>query len=284
MPALVTPFDRYGDIDLQAHETNLRVLADRGIRGFLIAGSTGEGSTFEPGERGTLVELQRRLLGRSSYVMVGVWAESVRLAMGQVDEAAEAGADSVLVVTPTTLARRSVDAQRRYFTAVGSASPIPVLLYSVPPNTGYALDEAAALELAQHPNIVGMKDSGADAARIQRIIASTPDDFMVFNGASASVSLAMASGAFGAITASTNYIPGAMSEIVTATRKSTSKGFSLQPEVTAVTRTVETHGIPGVKAASSAAGLDAGLPRAPFKAVSSTLARRLVATAQRFDR
>ena len=67
-------------------------------------------------------------------------AESVRQALNQIEEGAHAGADAVLVVTPTTITRRSVPAQVTYFTQVARHSPLPVLLYSVPPNTGYALD------------------------------------------------------------------------------------------------------------------------------------------------
>jgi 4-hydroxy-2-oxoglutarate aldolase len=272
MPALITPFDKRGDIDLAAHRHNLSALAAQGIEGFLIAGSTGEGSTIEPGERAALLTELWATLGAKPFAMVGIWAESVRMALTQISESAEAGADAVLVVTPTTFARRSTAAQEAYFTAVADASPIPVLLYSVPPNTGYALAEDVTARLAGHPNIVGMKDSGGDAVRIQRILTAAPEDFIMFNGATASLSLAVAAGAFGAITASANYMPGPILEMVATARRSTAKGLALQAHLTATSAIVEAPGIPGVKAAAGGTGLQPGHPRAPLSAVDKKTA------------
>jgi 4-hydroxy-2-oxoglutarate aldolase len=150
-----------------------------------------------------------------------------------------------------------------------------VLLYSVPPNTGYALDEAATIRLAQQPNIVGMKDSGGDAVRIQRIITGAPDDFILYNGATASISLAMAAGAYGAITASVNYTPEALRHMVGLARRSPAKAIEAQAKLTAVSAVVEGPGIPGVKAASLVAGLEPGLPRAPLSAVDKKTAARV---------
>jgi 4-hydroxy-2-oxoglutarate aldolase len=279
MPALVTPFDRTGEIDHRAHRHNVGTLSDHGLDGFLVAGSTGEGSTCEPGERASLVAGVRNSLGSRPFVVVGVWAESVRMAMTQIGESADAGADAVLVVTPTTLARRSVALQEAYFTAVAKASPLPVLVYSVPPNTGYALDEAATMRIAQHPNIVGMKDSGGDAVRIQRIITGAPDDFILYNGATASISLAMAAGAYGGITASVNYMPKALRDIVALARRSPAKAIEAQSKLTEISAVVEAHGIPGVKAASVVAGLEPGSSRAPLAAVDKKTAARVQAAA-----
>ena len=281
MPALITPFDKRGDIDLTAHRHNLAALAGHGIEGFLIAGSTGEGSTIEPGERATLLTELWATLGAKPFAMVGIWAESVRMALTQVGESADAGADAVLVVTPTTFARRTTAAQEAYFTAVADASPVPVLLYSVPPNTGYALAEDVTSRLAIHPNIVGMKDSGGDAVRIQRILTAAPEDFILFNGATASLSLAMAAGAYGAITASANYMPGPILEMVATARRSTAKSLALQGRLTAVSSVVESPGIPGVKAAAAGAGLQAGVPRAPLSAVDRKTATRVLEAAGR---
>lgn len=283
MPALITPFDRRGDVDLDAHRHNVSVLAGRGIDGFLIGGSTGEGSLLEAGERAALIEAVRSQLGEKPFVIVGVWAESVRQALAQIDEAANAGAEAALVVTPTTLARRSVAVQRTFFEAVNKQSRLPVLLYSVPPNTGYALDLDATIALAHLDNIVGMKDSGGDAVRIQRIVEGAPGDFMVFNGASRSVALAVIAGAYGGITASANVFPRQATELVGAARRSPRKGLELQPAFTAVTAAIEAHGIPGVKAAADALGLRAGAPRLPFKPLSRSKARTVSDRATAFD-
>lgn len=284
MPALVTPFDRRGELDIDAHRHNLTALSDLGIEGFLLAGSTGEGSFLEAGERSLLTETLRSELGAKPFVLVGIWAESVRQGLAQIAEAERSGADGVLVVTPTTLARRSVAVQVAYFEGLARQSPLPVLLYSVPPNTGYALDLDAALSLAQLDAIVGMKDSGGDAVRIQRIVDGAPDDFLLFNGASRSIALAMTAGAYGAITASSNFIPRAIGQLVETSFESPRKGIGMQPGITALTAAVESLGIPGVKAAATAIGLRPGMPRPPLKPLPKGKARSVAEHLQTFDR
>lgn len=275
MPALVTPFTRNGRLDLDAHVFNLTTLSALGIKGFLLAGSTGEGSLLDPGERGDLTTTARATVSAARHLMVGINAESTRQALAQVEEAASAGADAVLVLGPVTLARNSLDAQRRFFTEIADHSPLPTLLYSVPRNTGYALDESLALELSGHPNIVGMKDSGGDPLRIGRIARKAGPDFTVFNGATVSLTMAIAGGAHGAITASTNYLPRRMQELVRLARRSPTKALALQDEITAIATRIEAPGIPGVKAAARAAGLRPGYPRAPFAPADRTWIRTI---------
>lgn len=265
MPALVTPFTKSGRISRASHASNLETLTNRGIEGFLLAGSTGEGPALERGERASLVKIARKTLGPNPHVMVGIVAESVRQAAAQIKEAAAAGADAVLVLSPVTLARNSVDAHRRFFTQIADDSSLPTLLYSVPRNTGYALDEALAIELSGHSNIVGMKDSGGDAVRIGRIARQAGGGFTVFNGASASIAAAIAGGAHGAITASTNYLPLTVARLVVAARAGQNEALQLQNTVTSVTAQIESLGVPGVKAAAKVGGLAAGHPRQPLE-------------------
>ncbi len=156
MPALITPFTRGGEIDTRAHTTNLRLLAAAGIDGFVIGGSNGEGPYLEPGERFRLVKAGRR---RKSHFMIGIAAESTRVALHQVEEAIEGGADSILVMTPTTLTRGRDEAVLRFYKTIADTSTAPVFLYSVPSVTGYNLPLELVWRLSRHDNIVGMKDS-----------------------------------------------------------------------------------------------------------------------------
>ena len=105
LPALITPFSRSGELDLNAHRHNLRTLTKRGIKGFLVGGSTGEGPYLDPGERATLLTATRQELGTRPFLLAGVAGESLRVATAQVEEAAVAGADAVLALTPTSLVR-----------------------------------------------------------------------------------------------------------------------------------------------------------------------------------
>lgn len=265
MPALITPFTQRGEIDTKAHTHNMRFLAEVGVEGFLIAGSNGEGPYLEPGERGRLVRAGRR---RKAHFMVGIAAETTRVALSQIAEAAEAGADSLLILTPTTLARDRDDAVIRFFRTVADQATLPVLLYSVPPVTGYSLPLELVWRLSRHEKIVGMKDSSGDVVRLQSIIDATPGDFVLYSGASRALTAAIAVGCHGAITGSGNYAPDLVLRTLRTAKEDPAKARRLQKRLSALSGDVDALGVPGVKAAARAAGLKPGYPREPLVRLS----------------
>lgn len=275
MPALVTPFDKAGEIDLEAHRHNLGLLWDRGIRGFVIAGSTGEGPYLESGERQALLEQARATLGVKAYLVCGVAAETIRQAQAMIAEAIAGGADAILVLTPTTLTRNRLQYVEGFYRVLAEASSLAIYLYSVPAVTAFELPEDLVIRLAAHPNIVGIKDSGGHPVRLQRIVATTPDDFTVFTGSTQAVTLAITAGAHGAITASANYMPERLHATLDAAFRQPTKARPLQQEISRISAAVEAHGIPGVKAAAAATGLRPGNPRLPLPSLSRRESARL---------
>ena len=265
MLALITPFTRSGEVDTRAHTHNLRVLAEKGIEGFVIGGSNGEGPYLEPGERSSLVKTGRR---RKAHFMVGIAAESTRVAVRQIQEAADAVADSVLVMTPTTLARGRDEAILRFYRTIADMSPLPVFIYSVPSVTSYNLPIELVWRLSRHDNVIGMKDSSGDVVRLQAIIDATPPGFLLYSGSSQALTAAMAVGCHGAITGSGNYVPALVLQTLEAARQSPEMARRLQKRLSSVSAEVDAHGIPGVKAAAKAAGLDPGYPREPLTRLS----------------
>jgi 4-hydroxy-2-oxoglutarate aldolase len=265
LPALITPFTQRGEIDTKAHTHNMRVLADHGIEGFVIGGSNGEGPYLEPGERQRLVKTGRR---RKAHFMVGIAAESTRMALAQVAEATEGGADSLLVLTPTTLTRGRDDAVVDFYRAVADTAKVPVLLYSVPPVTSYSLPIELVARLSRHDNIIGMKDSSGDVVRLQSIIDTAPGDFVLYSGASKALTAAIAVGCHGAITGSGNYAPDLVLKTMRTARADPAKARRDQKRLSSLSGDVEAHGVPGVKAAARAAGLEPGYPRQPLTRLS----------------
>ncbi len=265
LPALITPFSQRGEVDTKAHTHNLRVLADRGIEGFLIGGSNGEGPYLEPGERGKLVKAGRR---RKAHLMCGIGAESTRMALSQVEEATDAGADSLLVLTPTTLTRGRDEAVLSFYRAIADRSKVPVLLYSVPVVTNYSLPLELVWRLSRHENIVGMKDSSGDVVRLQTIVDATPRGFALFSGASKALTAAMAVGCHGAITGSGNYAPELVLKTMELAKQDAASARRNQKKLSSLSSDVEAHGVPGVKAAARAAGLEPGYPRQPLTRLS----------------
>lgn len=257
MPALITPFDAAGDLDCSAHHHNLRLLWERGIRGFLLGGSNGEGPYLEPGERRALAETARAAVPEA-FLLAGLAAESVRQALAQAAEAAAGGADALLALCPTSLARGNAAAVSRYYAALATEAPLPVMLYSMPLFTAYEIPIEVVVAAAE-AGAVGMKDSGGDAAGVGARVAAAPPGFMVFAGRSVVLAGARRAGAYGAICASANYAP----ELVLRTVDSMDD--AAQTALGAVATAVEQHGVAGVKAAAEAAGLRAGLPRRPLQ-------------------
>ncbi len=265
LPALLTPFDGAGDIDVSSFRSNLKALVAKGISGFLIGGSTGEGPYLETGERATLVGAARDALESDTYIICGVAGESVRSATAQAAEAAAAGADAVLVLTPTSLIRGNHDAVDRFYHDVADASEVPVMLYTVPRVTGYELPADRVVALADHANIIGIKDSGGRPVRMQEMTLAMTLPFFVFAGASAALAASMAAGGYGAITASANYAPELVTAIVEAADRSQPEADAHQTELLRLIRVVEKYGLPGTKAAAAIVGMRPGISRLPLR-------------------
>lgn len=271
VPALITPFGDDGSIDTDAHRHNLTTLAGRGVEGFVLSGSTGQGPYLIPGERKTLISTARRALGAEPYLLCGVQAESVAQALAQGEEAAEGGADAMLVMSPTTLIRGDHDAVARFYRLLGDRAPLPVFLYSVPATTGYQIPVEVTIDLASHSNIVGIKDSGADADRVPPLAAVIDDGFVVMAGSSRVVNEFMLNGAHGAITSSANYAFDLIVDAVT--------DDAAQQRLTGLAAAVEKFGLAGTYAAAAATGLIAGamrLPLQPLDGVNRTAVADLV--------
>ena len=264
MPALITPFRRDGTLDRGAHRHNLQTLATRGIRGFLVAGTTGESVFLEPGEREALAAATREATP-SAFVVVGVNAPTTRLARSQMREAEAGGADALLVSSPTALLRGRHHLVQRFLEEVADSSPLPIFLYSFPQETGYEppLDLVAAL--AAHPRVVGMKDSGGHPVRMADLAACTPDGFLLYAGASAAISLSVAAVASGTMAASANHLPELVTGVVKRARRSPRSAAPLQTALTTAARAIEQFGIPGTKAAAQLSGLQPGSDRPPLQ-------------------
>lgn len=275
MPAQITPFDDEGNIIFEAHAHNLRLQRERGVEGFVIGGSNGEGPYLEAGERALLVAEARAELGEEPYVACGINGQSVRQARVQMEECATGGADAALVLTPTSLARGNHNAVIRFFDSVAESSPIPILLYSMPAVTGYELPVDSVRVLADHPNIIGMKDSGGRPVHMKELSQSTPDSFLLYSGSTSAIVKSIAAGAVGAITGSGNYAPESLSSLVLSAHSSVSASEPAQVRLAEASRVIEAFGVAGTKAAAGAAGLWTGIPRRPLHPIDRTELARI---------
>ena len=154
----------------------------------------------------------------------------------------------------------------RHYTAVADSSPVPVLLYNVTSYTGVTLLPDAVEQLARHPNIVGMKESGSDLAQLADCIARTPEDFTVLTGSGSTYCPALRTGATGAVLAVAALVPELCVEIWQRVRAHRfEEAAALQRRLAPLARSVGAdHGVPGLKAALHLLGYAAGPPRPPL--------------------
>ncbi|XP_032046600.1 4-hydroxy-2-oxoglutarate aldolase, mitochondrial [Aythya fuligula] len=271
-PPLATPFSALQEVDYAQLEANLRRYASIPFRGLVVLGSTGEYPYLAPHERLEVLSCVRRALPRDRLLLAGSGCESTQATVELTVSMAEAGADAALVVTPCYYrGAMSSAALVRHYTEVAEASPIPVVLYSVPANTGLELPLEAVLTLAQHPNVIGIKDSGGDITRIGLIVHKTrQEDFQVLAGSAGFLLASYAVGASGGVCALANVLGAPLCQLESLCRQGCwQEARELQHRLiepnAAVTRR---FGIPGLKQAMEWFGYYGGPCRAPLAPLS----------------
>ena len=249
---LVTPFQESGDLDLEGFGRNIRAHLAAGCIGVVVTGSTGEAALLDDGERNALVERARTEVGSDRTLIVGTGSESTRLTIARSRAAAERGADAVLVVAPHYYSdAMSPEALREHYERVADESPVPVLLYTIPKYMHFSLSPELVAELAQHDNIIGMKDSSGDATLFGRYLESQSESFRVLTGSGVLFCEAMIMGAHGGILAVSLFAPARSFDVWQAHQRGDhSAAISAQGPLTPLAqRIVGQMGVAGVKAA-----------------------------------
>jgi 4-hydroxy-2-oxoglutarate aldolase len=194
--------------------------------------------------------------------------ESTQQTIDLTGRMAGAGADAAIVVTPCYYrGGMTAAALVRHYRQVADASPVPVVLYSVPANTGIDLPAQAAIALAKHPNIIGMKDSGGDVAKIGYMAHETrADDFQILAGSAGFLLGALAVGAVGGVCALANIAASRLIrlwESFMQGRATEARALQL-PLIEANTAVTSRFGVPGLKAAMDMLGYYGGPVRPPL--------------------
>jgi 4-hydroxy-2-oxoglutarate aldolase len=268
IPPMVTPFDDRGVIHYGSFERNIDKYIESGIEGFLVLGSNGESVYLEHSEKLKLIDSARKRIPSSMTLLAGTGVESTQGTITLTKEAADRGADAVLVKNPFYFkGQMTFDAYLAHYTAVADASPVPVVIYNVPVFTGVPLQSKLVIELAKHPNILGLKDSSGDAKLISEVVWNTNGaTFGVLAGAAATLLPAMVAGARGGIIAIACAAPAAALRLYRAFAAGDyKKAGELQRIIAPAAGVVTgTNGIAGLKAAMELEGFQAGLPRRPL--------------------
>jgi 4-hydroxy-2-oxoglutarate aldolase len=273
-----TPFNEDTDVNTQDLRVNIKKWNQLGIAGHVALGSTGERVHLSESEYFDIVRAARREMLPHSFFIVGAGQQSTSATDVEVRLVAQAGADAVLVITPNFYrAEMTQDALINHYRAVADASSVPVLLYSVPQFTGVTLQPETIARLAEHENIVGVKDSSGDVLALAETIRLVPEDFAVLTGNGSALYPALCVGARGGILAIGCIAPRLAVAIYEAFQAGEhERARELQKKLTRLTRAIPgRYGIGGLKAALDMLGYVGGSVRAPLQDASAEARREI---------
>ena len=252
--ALITPMNEKG-VDYEAFGRFIEFQIENGINALVAVGTTGENATLEPHEQKEVIRFVVEKVAGRVPVIAGTGTNNTEHVLANTKAACEVGADAILVVTPY-YNKATQNGLIKHFTTIADASTVPVILYNVPGRTGCNLLPKTVAKLAEHPNIVGIKEATGNMAQMVELTALCGDKIDIYSGEDALTVPFISMGAAGTISVLSNVVPKLAVEM---TDKALSGDFAgaaeLQCKLLPLTNALfsEVNPIP-VKAAVSALG------------------------------
>jgi 4-hydroxy-tetrahydrodipicolinate synthase len=215
--AMVTPFGPHGEnrVDLDRARRLAAWLVDHGSDGLVVTGSTGEAPTLSDTEKVALWHAVVDEVGDRASVIAGSGTYDTAHSIELTKQAEVSGCHAALVVTPY-YNRPPQSGLLAHFRAVAEASSLPVILYDIPSRTGRKIEHRTILELAEVPNIVGVKDACGNLQGAGRLVAESPPDFHVWCGNDGDTLGWLAVGAVGVISVASHLVGPQMAEMIAA--------------------------------------------------------------------
>ena len=266
-PPIPTPFGPAGEILFDRLGENLARWDAEPMVGVVAGGSNGEFPLLSLEERVEVVRQVRRRTAAGRLVIAGSGMESTAATISLSRAMADAGADAVIVVTPSYYkARMTPAALIAHYTAVADRSALPLVIYNVPANTGVDLPAEVAIELSRHPNIAGIKDSGGDVVKLARMAAEAAEGFQVLAGSAGFFLPALAVGAVGVVAALANIAAAELNDLLLRFRSGDAEeARQIQARLVEANAAVTSRfGVPGLKCAMDLTGRYGGPPRLPL--------------------
>lgn len=278
--ALATPFQSDGALDPDAWQRLLRFQLAGRVQGVVVAGSTGEAATLSDDEYDSILRSAVATIAGQVPVLAGTGLSGTDKTIELTRRAARNGATHALVVTPPYV-RPTQAGLRAHYLAVAEHGGLPVVLYNVPGRTGCDLLPETVAELAQHPNIVGVKEAVADASRVKALLEFRSEHFAVLSGDDDSAARSMLAGADGLISVASNALPSSyrqMCDLARAGERAAAEAWNARLQPYHDFCGIESNPIP-VKALLQRAGIGHGvrLPLLSLSASHATAADHLAA-------
>ncbi len=268
--AIVTPFNEDKSIDFPALKNLVNYLIDNGIDFLVVLGTTGENATLSFDEKMKVLDTVLETNNGRLPVIAGFGGNNTRAVIDSIKKRSDfSGIDAILSVAPY-YNKPNQRGLIEHFTAIADNSPVPVVLYNVPGRTKSNIEAQTTLKLAQHPNIIAIKEASGNFAQIMEIIQNKPGDFIVLSGDDAITLPLISIGVQGVISVVAMAYPDLMSKMVRlALEGQYQQARQLHYKILPMTNAIFEDGNPaGIKAALSIKGLVKNVLRLPLVPVN----------------
>ncbi len=275
--AIVTPFNDDKTVDYNALENLVEYLIANGIDFLVVLGTTGESATLTQDERNKVLDFVLKVNNGRLPIVAGFGGNNTQAVINSLKERKDfSGIDAILSVAPY-YNKPSQRGLIEHFTAIADASPRPLVIYNVPGRTVVNINAETTLALAEHENIVAVKEASGRMGQIMEIVANKPDDFVVLSGDDAITLPLISIGVEGVISVVAMAYPDKMSEMVRLARNGRlDEARKLHYEILPMTNAIFEDGNPaGIKAALSIKGIIKNNLRLPLVPVNDQTYKKI---------
>jgi 4-hydroxy-tetrahydrodipicolinate synthase len=279
-PALVTPMLADGTIDFDGLKKLIHHVSNGGVDYLVVNGTTAESATTTTAEQNAILAFIKENNVKNLPIVYGLGGNNTAALLKRVTEIDFNGVDAILSVCPyyNKPSARGVIA---HYTALADACPVPVILYNIPGRTGINMSSATTLTLAQHSNIIGIKEASCIIEQIMEIARDMPEDFLLISGDDVQAVPIIANGGVGVMSVIANAIPAKFTSMIHAALEGNYKEANQHlKSFLAIDPLLYEEGNPvGVKQILEYVGVCANHVRMPHLSASTDLARRIKETA-----
>lgn len=213
--AMVTPFDREGEIDFPATKNLIEHLISNGTDAIVVAGTTGESPTLSTEEKIALFKFSVREVNGRIPVIAGTGSNNTRESIALTREAESCGVDGIMLVAPY-YNRPSQEGLYRHFKVISEATTLPVMIYNIPGRTAVNIDVETIVKLSEIENIVCVKEASADLDAMAEIIRRTSEDFVLYSGDDGLTLPVLAIGGVGIVSVAAHIVGNEMQNMINA--------------------------------------------------------------------
>jgi 4-hydroxy-tetrahydrodipicolinate synthase len=214
-PALVTPMHADGSIDFVGLKNLLNHVLEGGVDYLVVNGTTGESATTSATEKKQILDFVKENNHKNLPIVYGIGGNDTAKVVRMLKETDLSGVDAILSVCPyyNKPSSRGVIA---HYQALADTSPLPIILYNIPGRTGINMSSATTLKLAEHPNIIGIKEASCIIEQIMEIERDKPDDFLIISGDDVQGIPIIVNGGVGVMSVIANAIPAKFTTMIHA--------------------------------------------------------------------